>query len=146
MVTDRTRAMLTELADLLEALPEGRFNYNHWVGPRWKGATDLSCGTTACAAGWATVLDSFKECGLYLAKHRWSEDEGEIRVDLKDEGMLTGTDAMAQVLGISENDTSFLFIPTAWEDSVNYKGRRAPAYNATAKEVAAHIRTYLNEH
>ena len=70
MITDKTRAMLTELADLLDALPSERFIYDNWVRRDWLGDPDLSCGTAACAAGWATTLPSYRAEGLYLDQIR----------------------------------------------------------------------------
>lgn len=48
--------LLLQLADFLEKLPEERFNYEYWVSDHWDGQPDLSCGTAACAFGWACTF------------------------------------------------------------------------------------------
>src|SRR3954470_2535007 len=55
------------LADFLDTLPNKRFEYRHWTGGDWGGKQDLSCGTTACAMGWACTIPSFRKEGLKLA-------------------------------------------------------------------------------
>lgn len=57
---------LNKLADFLETVPKERFRYDVWVGKDWKGKPDLSCGTRACAAGWATTMPEFRRLGLRL--------------------------------------------------------------------------------
>lgn len=132
-MNERARAMLTELVELLDTLPPERFDYNVWVGRDWKGAPDLSCGTTACAAGWATTLPSFQSTGLRLRGRT---------VVCGDVGVLDGdgVDAMAEALGISVGDAEFLFSP-----DVDRYGRQSPGADASAVEVAAHIRRFLAE-
>src|SRR5690242_12964930 len=127
----KARAMLTELADLLDTLPPERFDYGRWVGDDWKGAPDLSCGTTACAAGWATTLLSFREAGLRLVR----AGEGIVATNEN-----VSVDAMAEVLGIAEADARFLFVPGAYSYSAD---GRAPGDGASAAEVAEHIRRFL---
>lgn len=45
---------------------EGRFNMNRFVGDNWEGKPDLSCGTSACAAGWAATIPHFRNKGVKL--------------------------------------------------------------------------------
>ncbi len=56
------------LADLLETdYTKTRFNYKLWVDrSTWEGRSDLTCGTTACALGWATTMPSLRRLGLRL--------------------------------------------------------------------------------
>lgn len=70
-------AALIILAEKLETIPKERFNYNVWVGENWGGRVDLSCGTTACAMGWATTIPALRKLGL-----RMSRTEFIPRVDL----------------------------------------------------------------
>jgi len=65
--------LLLELATFLEALPPERFDYGSWVGAKWKDAQDLSCGTTACALGWAATLPSCRQEGLRLGRDRFGD-------------------------------------------------------------------------
>ncbi len=57
---------LLKLAEFLEKVPRKRFDYASWVGDDWGGKQDLSCGTTACAMGWACTIPSFRKAGLKL--------------------------------------------------------------------------------
>lgn len=136
-MNEEAGAMLLELADFLDTLPEHRFDYRSWVGWDWEGAEDLSCGTTACAAGWATTLPSFRARGLRLYLDSSGPWRGIPRVEGSE---LDGEEAMAEVLGISEVDAGYLFIP-------DYRhpewGVGAPTDHATPQEVADHIRDYL---
>lgn len=134
MVTDEARSMLLELADLLDALPPGRFDYGRWVGAEWEGQPDLACGTTACAGGWATTLASFKERGLFL-----SRETGEPTVVVPG-GTAGAAEALAEVLDITSIDAISLFIPDKRHVAL---GLSAPPRNASAHEVAEHIRTWL---
>jgi hypothetical protein len=54
------------LRKILAKVPRERFDMNRWVGADWKGAKNLSCGTSACAAGWATTDPWFRRRGLRL--------------------------------------------------------------------------------
>lgn len=67
-VTDQREGLrrLLVLADFLETVPASRFHMDVWVGDDWKGAADLSCGTAACAMGWATTIPEFQQLGLRL--------------------------------------------------------------------------------
>lgn len=139
-----SKAMLEELATLLEGLPPERFDYFFWVGATWQGQKDLSCGTTACAAGWATTLSSYQAKGLFLGQ---DQDDFEMErnifypvVETDKDRWLRETDAMAYVLGIPEDEAWLLFVPMAKDSDL---GMEAPGANASAKEVAAHIRRYI---
>lgn len=57
---------LLALAAFLRTLPQKRFDYGLWVGSDWRGAQDLSCGTTACAFGWAATMPQFRRLGLRI--------------------------------------------------------------------------------
>lgn len=51
------RERLTKLADFLDTVPEPAFNIDRWQG---------SCGTVACAVGWATKIPEFIEAGFKM--------------------------------------------------------------------------------
>lgn len=55
------------LAQFLLELPKKRLRMDCWVGWDWQGKPDLSCGTVACAAGWATTIPDFRKLGLRMA-------------------------------------------------------------------------------
>lgn len=128
---EKTKSMLLELADFLDRLPEHRFDFGEWVGDDWQGNPNLSCGTTACAAGWSTTLPSFQKYGLRLTTY-----DSVAPATVKDDYDY-GIQAMANVLEISWEDAATLFMPL-------YHGELlAPPGNATPKEVAGHIRNWI---
>lgn len=125
---------LLALAARLVTVPRKRFNYNRWVGDDWMGAQDLSCGTVACALGWATTMPRFRRLGLRLDWNRWlstPESHGG-RVILKlpgHRGEIRSPLRAAEI--IFGPDTSDLFLPGVGE------------MHATPKQVAKKIRDYV---
>lgn len=91
---------LLKLADFLEKLPKERFNFSSWVGDDWEGAKDLSCGTTACALGWATAMPEFHRLGLKLDSEGWPRYNREV-----------GADAAKSIFAIDSEEAEFLFTP-----------------------------------
>lgn len=59
---------LLKLAEFVSKQPRDKFEFSHFVGDDWKGAPDLSCGTSACAMGWATAMPYFRKLGLHLSR------------------------------------------------------------------------------
>jgi hypothetical protein len=68
MTDKQKQKRILKLADYVESLPRERFNFRHWVGSGWQGKVDLSCGTTACALGWATAMPMFRRLGLRMGQ------------------------------------------------------------------------------
>lgn len=82
---------LTKLADYMESLPRSAAEHfhmewyaghdavefhSHFISGQELTTTDLNrCGTTACAAGWATTIPSFRRAGLRLV---WGGHYGEV--------------------------------------------------------------------
>jgi hypothetical protein len=128
---------LLKLADFLYELPRKRFEYSAWVGDDWKGKSDLSCGTTACALGWATTMPYFRKLGLRLSK-------GGLVV------MATGT-AGLRYFGGSLRSAESVFLVTLEEARLLFApleehhtdGLCPDPYNATPKQVAKHIRRFV---
>jgi hypothetical protein len=53
------------LKQVLAKVKPSKFDMLDWIDKKkWKGKVDLSCGTTACAAGWATTDPYFRRKGL----------------------------------------------------------------------------------
>ena len=140
---------LLELAEFLEALPPKRFDYNEWAGTDWKGAQDLSCGTTACALGWATAIPKFRKLGLVLM--RYTVEGLPFPLDkVTDE---TGTDAAKRIFALTRQEAEYLFVPieTNSRDWMGWRNDYAtelpkaapPKGNASAKTVAKHIRRFV---
>ena len=137
------KALLLKLADLLEKLPRKRFRYAQWVGDDWKGKADLSCGTAACALGWATTMPEARKLGLrmrmganglgYVARlgQRLGQDEDDL-------DQLHSSLEAAAVFGLTYREAQWLFVPSL-------DGLTSPGVNATAKTVAKHIRTFVEK-
>ena len=72
-------ARLQHLKEILKAVPKKNFDLRTWAGTPSssleedaklikRGATPVTCGTTACALGWAATDKEFKKAGLHLVK------------------------------------------------------------------------------
>jgi hypothetical protein len=128
-------ARLLKLADFLETVPRKHFNYNRWVGDGWDGeSTDLvSCGTTACALGWAATMPAFRRLGLRL----YRDPEGMDGVCLKAAGdpyngsPIYAADAAEEIFAVQGNEFDYLFTPSEGEE------------DATPKQVAKKIRRFV---
>lgn len=138
------RANLEILVEFLKtSIPKARFDFSKWVGPEWKGKPDLSCGTTACALGWATTIPELRAQGLKLFK---DEQGAKFPVMEKYLNKVPHMDPLdlailsCQVLfGIDTSTAARFFIPV---DS-RVKGSVLPE-SATAADVAELIREYLD--
>lgn len=97
-----------------------RFNLATWAGNdtiEWGGLPDLSCGTTACAMGWATTIPEFRELGLILTRkpNGWGgfypptiEFDGESHFN-----------AAARFCDISVKEAEYLFNPDSYDEEEN---------------------------
>lgn len=126
---------LLKLATFLEKLPRARFDYDTFVGKDWKGKKDLSCGTTACAIGWATTIPAFRKAGLRLTAH----------------GIVIGASHIDEAAGldlfaITDFEWDYLFLPSNTLPDT-FPGKvvppQGPDGRATAKAVAKHIRRFV---
>ncbi len=144
------RRRLLSLVKLLEKLPEDRFDYANWVGNDWKGKADLSCGTSACALGFATTIPALRKAGLRLT----------LNVDYRSNGMngglfvvcLKGKEDTAsfnssfiagrKVFGINNEEFEWLFVPGTYSPVLH---RYNLSCDASAKQVAGHIREFVEK-
>jgi hypothetical protein len=102
MITKRTsNKRLLLLAIFLERLDPQRFHYGSWVGDDWGGAKDLSCGTTACALGWACTMPEFHKLGLGLNTDGTPYDYV---------ANLSDSEAAMRVFGITQDEAHALFL------------------------------------
>jgi hypothetical protein len=143
------------LADFLEVLPIDRFDYNHWVGLNWKGAPDLSCGTTACALGWACAMPEFQALGLQLSSD--TQHVAQVakvinpKLGVPDDYGDHSLEAAMVTFGLTMPEAEYLFCPRAAAPDlmlahhVDAAHQFAPGRLATAIDVADHIR-YFVEH
>lgn len=95
------------LAQKLLDLPDERFRFDHWVGDKWEGRQDLSCGTTACSLGWATTIPDLRKVGLRLTRlnsrgvaHPRLKDMNKEYIDLS---------AGCMAFGLEYEEAQFLF-------------------------------------
>lgn len=79
MLTKKAKTRLLKLVEFMEALPKSanahfdmatfvnHYGEHHHKFPEKMRMKDLhTCGTTACALGWAATMPYFKRLGLYL--------------------------------------------------------------------------------
>jgi hypothetical protein len=132
ITTEEGNRRLLVLAEFLEKLPEKRFNYEYWVGPNWDGTDLVNCKTTACALGWCAAIPEFKALGVEVyraSEHDFGVKMGESSGSTWKDSWSTG----GRLFALSEMEFGDLFIA----------GGDSPPGNATASEVAAHIRRFV---
>ena len=145
------RNRLLKLADFLDTVPPERFDYARWVGESWQGDPDLSCGTTACALGWASTIPEFRKLGLRLKKNNWDLFnptyvglDTETDEDLADKSSyLLTLEASKYIFGLSNQETNELFTPEGY--AMYYRKSFNSASDATASDVAQHIRNFCRD-
>lgn len=135
---------LERLCKLLDELPRKRFHYDTWVGPEWQGSPDLSCGTTACAGGWATTIPAFRRLGL-RAVRRGEHNDIVLRRGARN---LYSFDALERLFDITYWEARYLFSPSNGVPASKWRGLGAlkpigPGIHATPKAVAKHIRAFI---
>lgn len=134
---------LLKLADFLDKLPPERFNFRRWVGMDWKGRQNLSCGTTACAFGWATTMQVFRKLGLRLMRHP-TMGFGLVHLKGETDYERAAEKAAAHVFGLNGDEFDYLFFPVD-ETGSEMWFKPAPHLDATAKELAEHIRFFVSK-
>lgn len=101
---------LLKLADFLDTVPANRFDFGVWTSHDWNPETH-SCGTTACALGWAASMPEFQAEGL-----RFMEGTG---VDgtkypfMRYRDRLGAHNAGRAFFGLDSFQFEYLFIPDA---------------------------------
>jgi hypothetical protein len=139
---------LLKLADFGDSLLPEQFNFRCFVGENWKGRANLSCGTNACMFGWSTTIPSFRRLGLRMSMSHmdivaWPHLAGD-RVAF--ESTLRAGEV---IFGLSEHEFKYLFLP--YQDLNNEEREYqkdnfesvSPDRNATAQQVAEHIRSFV---
>lgn len=121
---------LMKLVELLKTVPRKQFNYWKWAGHDWKGKADLSCGTQACALGWATTIPSLRRLGLRL--HRPFRASNPF-VQLKGAPRLSPYEVAQTLFGLNANQAHYLFtaVSSGEED------------DATPKQVAKKLEKFV---
>lgn len=129
------KGRLLRLAAFLDNLPPERFNFSHSVGDDWQGKPDLSCGTTACGIGWASTMPEFRKLGLRLR----AGDCAPVLVD-KWRHVRKGAKVEVEIFGLTEMEFMHLFSPY-----FSYAGRKGLPGDASPKDLADHIRSFVTE-
>lgn len=101
--------LATLAAYLRESVPDSQFDMNVWVGDDWQGDPDLSCGTSACALGWATTIPSFREAGLTLVRDRDYHHGGHVELHTPEVIRTNSIEAASEFFDISESQADHLF-------------------------------------
>ncbi len=91
------------LKETLLKVPDKRLYMGYWVSSSWGGRPDLSCGTSACAMGWATTNPKLRHAGLRLHENVGPEYKG-----------LMGFDAAQAVFGLTHAEAMRLFDPAKY--------------------------------
>ncbi len=119
------RKRLLKVADVTdEAAAKERFYFGSYVGGKnefypgegWQGKANLSCGTSACAMGWATTVPAFRRLGLQMYRsYKSSSGFYSGRVCLKGSEGQADADVLAgeKLFGISRTEYYSLFIPSS---------------------------------
>lgn len=105
---DESNRRLMVLVEFLrhKVKPE-RFDYTRWAS---RGFGPRKCGTTACAAGWATVIPEFRDMGLRLY-----EGTSACQMGIEFDGLI-GLGALAKCFGLGVYEVVRLFSPTDEHD------------------------------
>ena len=125
---------LLKLAAFLETLPKGKFDYSSWCGEDAPdGDVNIhTCGTTACAFGWATAMPEFRRLGLRMIDGFPS---------LKDDPGAEEAGASEEIFGTTYDQFVRLFYP----DFGSGGSHSGLSPTATPKQVAKHIRKCVKE-
>lgn len=126
---------LLKLATFLDNLPRKKFEFERWFGDLAKEPkADLSCGTKACALGWAATIPAFKKLGAGIELEECWSGPWAARFTL-DGRVCYFHDLAIRLFDIDENDAGLLFI----------QGPRLPRNreNPTPKDIAKHIRKFV---
>lgn len=135
---------LLKLADFLDNLLDEQFSFDRWVGNDWDQKANLSCGTSACALGWATTIPLFRKLGLRLVANPTYEGKSGFKfvIALKDTVNPNNTsyrDACEKIFGVDKSEANFLFTPGSMlGSSNNYLDD-----NASPAEVSDNIRRFI---
>lgn len=146
---------LLKLANFLETVPAHKFDYSSWVNG-WQGDAVMSatCGTTACAFGWATAIPEFSALGLHLFKDRFGVPG--VSIDKKADDFQSSWaatyDAAEELFGLDSSEAEWLFTPSDHErdsdydsDSDTYGSDGRPYRDVEPSVVAEHIRNFVED-
>jgi len=129
------------LAGHLERVPSKAFDYTEYVSHDWDGSSSIgSCGTVACALGWATTIPELRALGLTLVRRRggWLPRLVDPATHVEHEHFRT----CAILFGLDADEANLLFMPS-WQSRVEGWPDRSPPADASAADVAAHIRRFV---
>lgn len=100
---------LQTLANFLKIVTANQFDLSTWYDD------DNTCGTTACAIGWATVIPEFSALGFKLVEPRYSDQY------LPYFNGYTSWDAVEEFFDLTTKQALFLFTSYYYPNSQNPK-------------------------
>lgn len=121
---------LLQLAEFLEKLPRDKFDFSTW-------GRESSCGTVACALGWAPSMPFAKNMGIRLKAEFLGH---EVMSFFMNGRFVTEFTVSKELFGLYDGATLFLFTPTDKDDLL---GNNGLSMSSTAKKVAANIRRFV---
>lgn len=138
------RNRLRRLAKFLLALDPKLFDFGVWVDSKtWKGREDLSCGTTACALGWAAAMPEFRALGVKLVP----------RLDVADSPFVIDgtesdyTEVAWELFDLTRDEAEYIFTPNCplYQEGFGEVTDmpRSPNWQASSKDVAQHILRFV---
>lgn len=139
---------LMNLASFLDTIPEKNFDYSSYVD-NWDGKSQdlISCGSTACALGWAAMMPEIAALGVVLSPSETVKGLGYVTFtgDKITPNCNQSLDVGRKVFDLTIEEFYFLFMPDHHmsfddEEETSYC---SPDENASAKEVANHIRLFV---
>src|SRR5271170_1513256 len=131
------RKRLLMIARKTESVPPDRFNFARYVDDDWQGKPDLSCNTRACAIGYGTTIPYLRKLGLHLVFMGVGESG---YPTVGDAGMYGSNRKVAKLLGITEDEYEYVFIPNGGsEQAISDLGSEV-----TDQQVADHIRHFVD--
>lgn len=140
---------LLKLADFLDALPPKRFDFSRWVGDDWQGDEQLSCGTTACALGWAATIPEFRKLGVSLDGAHGAS----MTPFLVDDRSAASADVSRRLFGLNSHASEALFQGYSlygfqidgYEGNTDALVLRSVGSHASKKTVVGRIRQYVEK-
>lgn len=134
---------LLTLAAFLDNLPEEKFNFAIIAEERGKpmlealAAGHTRCGTVACAIGWLPAV--------FPADFKWTDAYYKSRSVTRDGSI--DFSAAEEFFDLTVYQAEYLFMPGRYNDDDEFVGNLNDLTDeATPKQVAAHIRAFVEEH
>jgi len=150
------KARLLKLSTLLDGLKGSQFDYGRWcttkvwlpLGTDLLKAKAISCGTSACALGWAPSLPFAQRLGYKLIATGRLTCHGVSSVFVRNGHVEDGSNVARELFDVDSEEFRFLFMPifsyhARLADRGLVGGRLTP--DASPQQVAEHIRLFVKQ-